>query len=520
MTRFNQQSVKTQFNTKTYEGGEAYNYADPKEELIHAVSTTFLDNKFYESAEKRVQRVHYLIEDILSISKEENYKFLINLLVKVRQEWNMRSISHVMAGEYMRYPHMRKFLSSNSQFLHRYAKNWVRPDDMMETFAYWYFNVNGGGLNPTQKDTNTGKSGKGGVPKALRKAMQNRFIMMSRFQAEKYQGLGNQFSLKNLIRIARPNLKFVDTEEVVKEQKAKLFEQIAKEELEAKDSNWRAQLDYLLNVEKLPKNKAWEAVMDKMGLFGVLNNLNAMDRAGVPTELAIKRLTDKKAVLRSRLLPFRFVTAIDVVTNEKYRQALLIALELSFANLVLPKGRYLIAIDTSQSMRGRMVHFTNKRTGRQDYESIIPVQTAVMFGSIVNHYAKKNPENEVDLVAFATNLAEIDTFDLGLYSVQTKIKQTNVGWGTHGYLVYEYAKTKKPYDYIFIFTDMQYTQMFQQPAPKGALTMYFDIGGYSNTLVPYNPVHNVLQLSGFSNKLFDYIDVIQKKSLVSAITNN
>lgn len=519
MVKFNQASISTTPNTTTYEGGEAYIYADPRDELIHAVSTTFLDDKFYESAEERLVRVQELIRRIMIGNKIENFKFLINLLYKVRQEWNMRSISHVMAGEVLRYANFRKWLSSNSQFLYRYSQTWVRPDDMMETFAYWYA-MNGGSLNPTQRDANTGNVGAEGLPKVLKKAMQMRFHTLSRFQAEKYQGRGKQFSLKNLIRIARPNLKDVDIDKEMKEVRARLFQQIAKETLEAKDSNWRAQLDYLLNVEKLSKNKAWETVMDKMGLFGVVNNLNAMDRAGVPTELAIKRLTDKEQVLRSRLLPFRFVTAIDVVTNDKYRQALLTALELSFANLVLPKGRYLIAIDTSASMKGRSLSFLNKRKNKTEYVTIEPIKTATMFGSIVNQYARKNPENEVDLVAFATHLAEIDTFDEGLYSVQNKIKGTYVGYGTNGHLVYEYAKMKKPYDYVFIFTDMQYTRMFQQPAPKGALTMYFDIGGYSNTLVPFNPVHNVLQLSGFSNKLFDYIDVIQKKSLVSALTNN
>lgn len=516
MTRFNKSSVNTLPNTKTYEGGEAYIYADPRDELIHAVSTTFLDNKFYESAEERVERVKDLIGKIVIGDKIDHFKFLVNLLHTVRQEWNMRSISHVMAGEFMRYPNLRRFISSNQKWLAKYANTWVRPDDMMETFAYWYF-INGGSLNPTQRDNNTGNVGAEGLPNALKKAMQLRFIKMSRFQAEKYQGRGKQFSLRNLIRIARPNLKKVDIDEEFKAVRSKLFEQIAKETLENKDSNWRAQLDYLINVEKYPKGKAWSTIMNNMGLFGVLNNLNAMDRAGVPTELAIARLTNKEAVLRSRILPFRIVNAIDVVTNEAYRRALLIALEHSFANLVLPKGRYLIAIDTSGSMSSRQVRFFNKKTGKHEYERIHPVKIATMFGSIVNHYANKNPENHVDLVAFATNLQEIDTFDEGLYSVQAKIRGSNVGWGTNGYLVYEYAKGKKPYDYVFIFTDMQYTSMFNQPAPKGALTMYFDIGGYSNTLVPFNPTHNVFQLSGFSNKVFDYIDVVQSKGIVKSI---
>lgn len=53
MSKFNQ---KTTTQTSNLAGGQAYSMK-PAEELVHAVLTTFLEDKYYESSEERLSRL-------------------------------------------------------------------------------------------------------------------------------------------------------------------------------------------------------------------------------------------------------------------------------------------------------------------------------------------------------------------------------------------------------------------------------------------------------------------------------
>ncbi|MCY3411237.1 MAG: TROVE domain-containing protein [Candidatus Heimdallarchaeota archaeon] len=468
-------------NVMTYEGAEAYSYQDPRNELVAAVATTFLEDKYYESSAERMDRVKNLVYQVL---ERGQFTFLFNLLYITRHEWHLRSISHLLAGILVGATKYRKEYPDDAAEM--LSSTWIRPDDMSHTVAYWVKHINGG--------LNTKQGGKEGFPYLLSRAINHRFNTMSMFQAAKYHQLGTQFSLYNLLRISRPTA--VNQEQnavfqaIIGHYKQQKKGEISEVTLPT-DENWRAYLDKLIG-QGVDHKLAFEAVMDKMGLFALINNLNTFDRHGVEDRKVISRFT-REAVIRSKLLPFRFMTAMEQVTYTPYRGVLKQALEDSFVNLVLPANRkYLVAVDTSGSMHGR------------------PVDIASTFGAILARKAEDDPSNTVHLVAFATDLQRVDTFDMGVFALKEKIIRTEVGHGTNGHLVYRYAKREDTpaFDYVIVLTDIQYHYMFNEQPPHDMIVVNANLQGYRNTQTPFSRQANVVEVANISEKIFDYLEII------------
>jgi len=532
---FNPTVVQRKPDTRTYEGAEAFSYEDARNELISAVATTFLDDKYYESGQGRMDRVRALIK---AIADDKHYRFLWNLVSYTRDQWNLRSISHLLAGEYLLIPELRTWKDDGKYALMidpAYIladKVFIRPDDVAKTFGYWMIN------NPAKANS------KQKMPRVLRRAVNIWFNKMTRFQASKYQArlAGKQITLKKLLKMTHPKPKDKAQNE--------LFKQILEETLVG-DANWTKDITSVLvdeeTGEKLTAKQKWEKTIPKMAYFALLNNLAAFDRAGVDPSLVLPTLVNPKAVQKSRVLPFRFFTALAMVPTV-YKEALRTAVDHSFNAFKLPLGRYLIAVDGSGSMSGE------------------PIEKAAQFGSILVNKAKQSGSHVVDLVMFSSQLQEIDHFDMGTMALYNHIKEQAQFGATFGHLVYAYANMKKePYDYIFFLTDMQYhdlgtgedqnsrynwsfhtgpdlaldlkhTRNTFKPEtikrtdqsltlniaqPKGALIVNMDLQGYDKTMTPFDKQRNIVQLSGFSDKIFDYLEVIRDPhGLIAKIENS
>jgi hypothetical protein len=418
-------------------------------------------------------------------------------------------------------------------------KVFIRPDDVAKVFGYWMIH------NPHA----TKIDGKRRMPRVLRNAVQAWFSKLSRFQASKYVARleGKQITLKRLIKMTHPKPK--------NDEQAQLFKEILEETLSA-DANWATDItsDAVDEAtgEKLNAKEKWEKAIPKMAYFALLNNMAAFDRAGVDPNLVIPTLVNPEAVKKSRVLPFRFFTALPMVPNV-YKEALRTAVDHSFSSFKLPLGRYLIAVDGSGSMGGE------------------PIEKAAQFGSILVNKAKQSGAHVVDLIMFSTNLIEIDHFDMGTMALYNHIKEQAQFGATYGHLVYAYANMKKePYDYIFFVTDMQYhnlgteddqssryrwaySQRASQPdmrlnlkhtrstfrpetikgatnaqevtlniaQPQGALIVNMNLQGYDRTMTPFDKQRNIVELAGFSEKIFDYLEVVRDpQGLIEKIENS
>jgi len=487
MTRVNTSTSEREATLKTNEGSPAFDYTDPRNELVAVVATSFIKDKFYENSASVVDRIHRLIDKCI---EEGHYDFLWKLFYVARTQWNMRSVTHVMAG----------YLLSRKEEIKNYpmyvadilSQGWVRPDDMMETYAYY------AKMNKSQTNDSLP------TPYHLRRGTEKRFARMSRWQAGKYPGRGLRFSLKNILRMVRPT--------PANDKQSELFKDITEGTIKSINTNWRAKVDHLISTEGKTHKQAFTAVLDDMGLFAIVNNLNTFDRHKVNERKVLKRLANKEAVLHSRMLPFRFANAVNVVDNKKYRKALIQCLEWSFDNLVLPEGNYLIAVDTS----GSMGYPSEAHKGKDIIRNReFPIETASLFGSILARKAVLDNSNIVHLLAFGTSMEAIETLDKDMYTIKDDLcdinRRNRVGFGTNGYQVYEYANQPitPDFDYIFFLTDMQWSSFNMTSHHKNALTVFCNLQGYDNTLVPFIPEDGRVELPGISDKVFDYIDVIK-----------
>jgi 60 kDa SS-A/Ro ribonucleoprotein len=107
-----------------------------------------------------------------------------------------------------------------------------------------------------------------------------------------------------------------------------------------------------------PDKETWTFIMKQMPIFALLRNLNTLERHGVFDELenrnhAISLLTNENAVTKSKILPYRFLTAFEMYQGHTdIRDAIRTAINLSFSNVPTIVGTTHVSIDKSGSMSG------------------------------------------------------------------------------------------------------------------------------------------------------------------------
>ncbi len=244
-------------------------------------------------------------------------------------------------------------------------------------------------------------------------------------------------------------------------------------------------------------------VENKLGYMALLRNLNNLIKVGVSDEvldIAIKKLTDREQVKKSKQLPFRFVTAYEnVAGNRKLTDAISVAMDYSVDNTPELSGNTLIAIDCSGSMDGK------------------PMEKASIFGATL---AKANSNSEV--ILYDTGIKKMNISGrTPVIDIAENIKKEAMGGGTNTSLVFAYAnQTKKAYDRIVIISDNESWQDSwcgggtQETYSKYKIVSGFnpyvyciDIEGYGTKDI-LDP--KVIHLTGWSDRLLDFVGVYEK----------
>jgi hypothetical protein len=304
MSRFN---VKESNKTENLAGGKSFS-KDAKSELVFAVLTTFLEDKFYESGDERIERIKNLIPQV-------GADFACKLAIVARQEFNMRSVSHLLIGEISKI-----YKGVVKDIIPKIA---VRPDDLIEICAY------------------LGKP----LPNQVKKGVALSLNNFSEYQLGKYRKEGSKWSLVDLFNLTHPK---------GNKHAKKLIDGVLKA-----DDTWEQE------VSKVADARTWENLIseDKMGYMAILRNLNNLvkyDVSDKTIEKVCNILTDQEQVKKSRQLPFRFYTAYTNVTgNIKLSDAISEAMDISVGNLDELKGKTLIAVDSSGSMSGKPIEIAS-----------------------------------------------------------------------------------------------------------------------------------------------------------------
>jgi len=535
---------------KNFMGEDAYVLSN-KEALTSMVMTTFLSDAYYVTENQ-------LTQNIVELSQKCGYEFTAKLALYARTKGNMRSVSHLLAAIVCRDSDHPSWLKS----FYEHIVN--RPDDISEILAC-YGKLNG-------FDLTSGKLRK--IPNSMKKGFATVLSGLSPYQIDKYKMNGKSLSLVDILNLVHPTptdknreayRRLMHGESLDGTYDAKILEK----EMAETGKNASNEQELFL-----AKHDAIKSVLDSgMPIMNLLRNLrNIMLYAPDMVDEAIKQLTNRDKIVNSKLLPFRFMSAYDVVDKmelsdyivsetpntairfesevarmdysqletikAKVLKAIEDAMSIACENVPDLEGNCAILIDHSGSVRGdwggssKVSPWSNVRTAHIGnlFGSIVAFkQKDVYIGMFGDELISPKIDRSMGLLEFNRN-----TYDEG----------DACGGATENGL-YEFLKNviaeKKHIDNFIVFSDMEignggeggwdrtstarckFQDLFKEfrKINPNCLTVCCNIRGQSGTSV-FNPNLKILNVSGWSNNIFDVIFMYKAgklKSMVEDIEN-
>lgn len=475
MSLFNLKRSKRK-QTENLAGGKAF-VQDPRMQLASMLLTSFAQDQFYRPAQGT-------FSDLVKLLPQVDPKFAAQAAVFARNQYGMRSITHVLAAELA---------------IHASGKDWAkafydrivrRPDDMLEIAAYYF-----------------GKGSKT-LPNAMKKGFAQAIGRFDAYQLAKYRGESKAVKLVDVVNLVRP---------VPNERNATALQQLIAGELKS-DATWEAKLtragqqaDSAEEKAEL-KSEVWAELLREgtLGYLALLRNLrNIAEQAPHLVAQVLKQLTDRQRIKHSLVLPFQFLSAIDAIQESNAIDKRLIlkalndALELSLDNVPRFKGRSLIVLDDSGSMAG----------GHRTYANRSPIQIGALFAAALYK------ANDADLMRFSDDASYVreTPFD-SMAGMADRLVRNAKAAGTNFNAIFQ--KASKPYDRIIVLSDMQGwlgagapTASFSEYRRKYKATPFvfsFDLQGYGSLQFPET---GVFALAGFSDKVFDIMQLLESDRL-------
>lgn len=471
MAKFNQSAANTH-KTTNLAGGSAYKIT-PELELVSALLTSFLEDKYYQSGNERIDAIVQAIGKV-------NPLFAAQAAIYARTEFGMRSVSHVAAG-------VIAGTVKGQEWTKRFFDKIVyRPDDMMEILSYYYANY--------------GKN----EPHALRKGFAAALGRFDAYQLGKYRAAGKSIKLVDVVNLVHP----AHTEAI---------KQLINDELRNTDT-FQSKLSAAGKSDAPEaKKEAWAELVKsgKLGYFALLRNLrNIIEEAPEVIDLAIEQLVDAKQIKKSLVLPFRFMTAGDEITKlpgkeaKKVLMAIGQALDASMTNLPKFEGETLVAVDKSGSMDGAPLAKASLFAAMLVKSNLADV---ILWGDNAVHLSC-NPQDSTNSIANQI-----------LNTARQHMDGTNIA--------VPFREARRAYSRIVILTDEQswghdgYSygtsgprelEAYRKRMNTNPMVYNWDMQGYGSLQFPE---HQVATLAGWSDKVFDIMKLVEtdKQALVNTI---
>ena len=470
MSKFNQNAT---IKTQNKSGHSAYSMP-AKSKLVTQVLTSFFnEKKFYGDNSAEIQ------ETIKAVILTDP-KFVSNLAVFARREFNMRSVSHVLtaylAHEIQGKPYVRETVKGVS----------LRGDDVTEIMACYL--------------SMFGKP----IPNSLKKGINDVLQGLNEYTLAKYKGNGKAVKMRDLLCLCRPVPK--------NEEQSDMWKRLLNDELET-PYTWETELSANGN-----NSETWEKLIDsgKAGYMALLRNLRNIltaNPSNVNTVLDV--IQDPVRVRKSKQLPFRYLSAYKELANiggSRVFDVLENAVKASIENMPRLEGATVIAVDTSGSMSSTI---SAKSTVKCH-------EIAMMLGLIAN----KICENSI-----------FYTFDTGIQrwsvshrtAVLETVIKTPCGGGTDMFLPFaEMIKNNIKADRIIILSDNECNARWGRIPVQTIADEYrrrtghdlwvhaIDLQGYG-TQQFYGAKTNII--AGWSEKVLDFIKLAEQGegSLINTI---
>jgi len=509
-----------------YEKAPAYQYSDKLNLATRALTSLMSEERFYETAEKSDDEIIRLFEKVL----KEDPEFAKGLLLSLRKDFHLRSISHVLAAELA-----RQQATDTADII---AEICERPDDMLEILAYY-----------------TKKYGDKKLPNSIKKGLAKAFAKFNEYQLAKYNSKGKVW-LRDILRIAHPK--------PANKEQAELWGRVTTDTLKTPET-WEVKIS-----QNGSTKENWSEMIDsdKMGYMAILRNLRNFLKKDVPMEEVIKVaniLKDPERIKKSKQLPFRFFSAYralkaelglgeprrydDYYYNYQYQQdeggvnlckaevlfdALEEAAKIAVQNLPKLDGKTVIACDVSGSMERRI----------SPRSSVERFDIGMILGALANRFSD---DTTIGIFGDTWREIEVDKNRPLASALEMHRWEGEVGYSTHGYQVIKaLLESRRKVDRILFFTDCQmYGNDFDDPPNESGseddclscyklddsdpetsksigqfireyreqinadLKLYFfDLAGYGNCSIPEQDPQTLI-IGGWSEKLFEFIPTFE-----------
>ncbi|MBD3194551.1 MAG: TROVE domain-containing protein [Candidatus Lokiarchaeota archaeon] len=170
----------------------------------------------------------------------------------------------------------------------------------------------------------------------------------------------------------------------------------------------------------VPETDGWEALMYQMPYFALLRHLDTLNRNSVfdnpeNIDYVCRKLTNKEAIKKSKIFPFRIFTAYKFASNlpDMIKLALEGALEMSLSNIPKLDGKVIIGTDVSGSMT---YHPSRKNLAKYRYIDIAGVFTAALlkvcdnpkvipFDTNIYNFIPSEFQRSMDIVNWFSNIS-------------------------------------------------------------------------------------------------------------------
>ena len=532
---------------KNFMNEDAYVLSD-KEALASMVMTTFLADSYY------VPEADFT-RNVISLAEKCGHEFTAKLALYARTKGNLRSISHLLAALVCRDPSHPTWLKS---FYERVA---VRPDDIAEILSC-YAQLNHISLA-------YGHFPK--IPNSMKKGFSAVLSSLSPYQIDKYKMSSKSLSLIDIVNLLHPTPSDRNREAYRRLMRGESLDgtydgKILEKEMAETGKNADDEHSVVL-----AKHDAIKSVLESgMPIMNLLRNLrNVMLYAPDLVNEAIKQLIDHDKVVHSRLLPFRFMSAYDAVNKldisdyvngdeidtkikfesdevkanmtksdllelkSKVSKALEKAMSIACENVPELSGNCAVLIDHSGSVRGDSYGSSTV----SPWSSVRTAHIGNLFGSIVAFKQK-----DVYIGMFGDKLIS-PTIDRNMGLLEFNQMSYGMGADCGGCTengLYEFLKNvineKKHIDNLIVFSDMEigdsgeggwdhtssadvkFKDLFKEfrKINPDCLTVCCNIRGQSGTSV-FNPNLKLLNVSGWSNNIFDVISMYKDEKLKSMV---
>lgn len=474
--------------TVNHEGAKAYTMT-PELELYTAVVTTGLNDAFYESGNERLERIKTLIAKC-------NAEFVAKLAVYARKEMYLRSVPMVLLVELAKQ-------TQGTAVVSKTVSNVIqRADEITELLSYYQV-----------ANQRTGTKKLNALSKQVQKGLAVSFNNFDEYQFAKYNR-ATDVKLRDALFLVHPKAK--------DEAQQIIFKKIAANAL-ATPYTWETELSELgkTKFQNAAEKKSavaakWGELIEskKVGYMALMRNLRNIVEAGVSArhiQMVCEYLANEKAVLASKQLPFRFLSAYREIKNLQtgYTPAILSALEDAVVHSAKNiKGfGYDTSIVIAADVSGSMQQPVSARSKVQLYD--IGLMLAMLLQSQCKNVVTGMFGDTWKIISMPQRnvLANV----LEFYR-----REGEVGYATNGYkVIQDLMQRKQLVDKVMLFTDMQmyssngiYTfenswTRYKAIAPNAKLYL-FDLAGHGAQPLDVRQ-NDVYLIAGWSDKIFDVL---------------